>query len=116
VTTIKEHPMKKPRTQATDSLPAVLGKDEMNLAEYPFALLTSRSPSHRKTFTLTQQILDAYGKVITQTWAVLGSDRYGLPTPYDDDVMLALLYCHKETAKFRGEPLKRTVGHRTLWS
>jgi hypothetical protein len=27
---------------------------------------------------------------------VLGSDKYGLPTPYDDDVLIALLYCYKE--------------------
>ena len=25
-----------------------------------------------------------------------GSDKYGLPTPYDDDVILALLYCYKD--------------------
>jgi len=81
--------------QTVDTAPIVLGKDEMNLAEYPFALLTSRLPPGSKTFTLTQQIRDAHGKSITQTWAVLGSDKYGLPTPYDDDVLLALLYCYK---------------------
>ena len=67
----------------------------MNLAEYPFTLLTPRLSPGSKTFTLTQQIRDAHGKSITQTWAVLGSDKYGLPTPYDDDVLLALLYCYK---------------------
>jgi plasmid replication initiation protein len=81
--------------QTVDTPPIVLGKDEMNLAEYPFALLTPRLPPGSKTFTLTQQIRDAHGKIITQTWAVLGSDKYGLPTPYDDDVLLALLYCYK---------------------
>src|SRR5713101_1594304 len=81
--------------QTTDALLSFLGKDEMNLAEYPLALLTHRIPPGRKTFILTQQILDAHGKSITQTWAVLGSDKYGLPTPYDDDVLLALLYCYK---------------------
>jgi plasmid replication initiation protein len=67
----------------------------MNLAEYPFAVLSPRVPSGSKTFTLTQQIRDAHGKSLTQTWAVLGSDKYGLPTPYDADVLLALLYCYK---------------------
>lgn len=81
--------------QTMDALPIIVGKDEMNLAEYPFAVLTSRVPPGSKTFTLTQQIRDAHGKSITQTWAVLGSDKYGLPTPYDDDVLLALLYCYK---------------------
>lgn len=88
-----------PRTpdllETPDALPAILGKDEMNLADYPFALLTHRIPPNCKTLTLTQHIRDTHGKVITQTWTVLGSDRYGLPTPYDDDVLLALLYCYK---------------------
>lgn len=81
--------------QTVDAPPIIVGKDEMNLAEYPFAVLTPRVPPGSKTFTLTQQIRDAHGKSITQTWAVLGSDKYGLPTPYDDDVLLALLYCYK---------------------
>jgi len=84
-----------PYVDTPDTLPIFLGKDEMNLAEYPFALLTHHRPRASKTFTLTQQIRDTHGKVITQTWSVLGSDKYGLPTPYDDDVLLALLYCYK---------------------
>jgi plasmid replication initiation protein len=102
---VKKHQAQPPSSQETtltlvplqtvDAPPSVVGKDEMNLAEYPFTLLTPRLPPGSKTFTLTQQIRDAHGKSITQTWAVLGSDKYGLPTPYDDDVLLALLYCYK---------------------
>ena len=88
--------MKNQKTQSVPLIPEFLGKDEMNLAEYPFSLLTHRTPSHLKTYTFTQDIIDGNGKTISQTWSILGSDKFGLPTPYDDDVILALLYCYKD--------------------
>jgi Replication initiator protein A len=88
--------MREPEPQAELLVPVVLGKDEMNLAEYPFSVLTHRIPRHRKTYSFTQRITDHQGTVIKQSWSVLGSDKYGLPTPYDDDVLMALLYCYKE--------------------
>jgi hypothetical protein len=88
--------MREPEPQAELLVPIVLGKDEMNLAEYPFSVLTHRIPRHRKTYSFTQRITDHQGTVIKQSWSVLGSDKYGLPTPYDDDVLMALLYCYKE--------------------
>jgi hypothetical protein len=88
--------MKEPEPQAALLPPIVLGKDEMNLAEYPLSILTHRIPHNRKTYSFTQRITDHQGTVIKQSWSVLGSDKYGLPTPYDDDVLIALLYCYKE--------------------
>jgi hypothetical protein len=88
--------MKEPEPQAALLPPIVLGKDEMNLAEYPLSILTHRIPHDRKTYSFTQRITDHQGTVIKQSWSVLGSDKYGLPTPYDDDVLIALLYCYKE--------------------
>ena len=88
--------MKEPEPQVGLLTPIVLGKDEMNLAEYPLSILTHRVPRHRKTYSFTQRITDHQGTVIKQSWSVLGSDKYGLPTPYDDDVLIALLYCYKE--------------------
>jgi hypothetical protein len=88
--------MKEADAQAALLTPIVLGKDEMNLAEYPLSILTHRIPRDRKTYSFTQRITDHQGTVIKQTWSVLGSDKYGLPTPYDDDVLIALLYCYKE--------------------
>src|ERR671919_152701 len=88
--------MKEADTQAALLTPIILGKDEMNLAEYPLSILTHRVPRDRKTYSFTQRITDHQGGVIKQTWSVLGSDKYGLPTPYDDDVLIALLYCYKE--------------------
>jgi Replication initiator protein A len=88
--------MKEPEPRVTLLTPIVLGKDEMNLAEYPLSILTHRVPRDRKTYSFTQRITDHQGAVIKQSWSVLGSDKYGLPTPYDDDVLIALLYCYKE--------------------
>jgi Replication initiator protein A len=88
--------MKEPEPQVGLLAPIILGKDEMNLAEYPLSILTHRIPRDRKTYSFTQRITDHQGTVIKQSWSVLGSDKYGLPTPYDDDVLIALLYCYKE--------------------
>jgi hypothetical protein len=88
--------MKEPEPQVGLLTPIVLGKDEMNLAEYPLSILTHRVPRHRKTYSFTQRITDHQGTIIKQSWSILGSDKYGLPTPYDDDVLIALLYCYKE--------------------
>jgi hypothetical protein len=40
--------MKEQKSPATSIVPAFIGKDEMNLAEYPFSLLTHRIPPNRK--------------------------------------------------------------------
>jgi Replication initiator protein A len=88
--------MKDPDAQAPLLIPIILGKDEMNLAEYPLSILTHRIPHDRKTYSFTQRITDHEGNLVKQSWSVLGSDKYGLPTPYDDDVLIALLYCYKE--------------------
>ena len=88
--------MKEPDAQAALLTPIILGKDEMNLAEYPLSILTHRIPRDRKTYSFTQRITDHEGSLVKQSWSVLGSDKYGLPTPYDDDVLIALLYCYKE--------------------
>jgi hypothetical protein len=70
--------MKEAEAQAARLPPIILGKDEMNLAEYPLSILTHRVPRHRKTYSFTQRITDHEGTVIKQSWSVLGSDKYGL--------------------------------------
>ena len=100
--------MKEQKSRVTSIVPAFVGKDEMNLAEYPFSLLTHRIPPNRKTYSLTQHITDSQGRTVKQTWSVLGSDKYGLPTPYDDDVILALLYCYKDQS-FQGRKIHFTL-------
>lgn len=67
--------------------PTVLvGRDEMNLAEFPIALLADRVPKGQKTLYFE----DRHGRL-----TVTGSDAYGLPTATDTDVIVALLYLTK---------------------
>jgi hypothetical protein len=56
--------MKEQKSRATSIVPAFIGKDEMNLAEYPFSLLTHRIPPNRKTYSLTQHITDSQGRTV----------------------------------------------------
>ena len=73
-----------------------IGKDEMNLAEYPFALLTRRVSESQKTIEVEQQIRTETG-VVTQSWVVTGSDRYGLPLAIDEDIYIALMKILKDS-------------------
>src|SRR3954464_227790 len=58
------------------------GRDEMNLAEYPLALLADRAPKGQKTI----QYVNPHGTV-----TITGSDAYGLPTAADTDILIGLI-------------------------
>src|SRR3954466_8199685 len=73
--------------------PALLiGRDELNLAEFPIALLADRVPKGQKTLYFE----DKHGRL-----TVTGSDAYGLPTAIDTDVIVALIYLPKQRNDFR---------------
>lgn len=67
------------------------GRDEMNLAEYPIALLADRAPDGVKTITYHDR---------DETLTITGSDLLGLPTALDVDVIIALLYLTKQESRF----------------
>ncbi len=67
------------------------GRDEMNLAEYPIALLADRAPDGVKTVTYHDR---------DETLTITGSDLLGLPTALDVDVIIALLYLTKQESRF----------------
>jgi replication initiator protein A len=69
-----------------DKDPRRVGRDEMNLCEFPIALLTDYPPEGVKTLVFEDQ----HGKLI-----VTGSDAYGLPTAPDSDVIVALIQLTK---------------------
>ena len=69
----------------------VYGRDEMNLAEFPIAALTDHVPRGRNTICFG----DASGSVM-----ITGSDAYGLPTPADADVVVALIQLTKRRNGF----------------
>jgi hypothetical protein len=76
---------------------AEYGKDEMNLAEFPITLLSKRHNTNCKTIEFSDSIKDKNGKIIKREWIVTGSDKFGLPLTYDNDVLVALLSLGKET-------------------
>jgi hypothetical protein len=73
------------------------GKDEMNFAEFPIALLTDRVPKGQKSIKFQDEIFDQKRKrVITRRRIIEGSEEYGLPTATDDAVILALIQLTKQ--------------------
>lgn len=71
-------------------------KEEMNLAEFPFTLLSHRTSETQKTIEINQKIRDRNNRIISQRWTVTGSDKYGLPLAADNDIYLALMQIFKE--------------------
>ena len=70
---------------------SLIGRDELNLAEFPIALVADRAPKGQKTLYFE----DRHGRL-----TVTGSDAYGLPTAADADVIVALLYLTKQRNNF----------------
>lgn len=66
------------------------GKDEMNLAEFPFAALRRHGDS-REAFVYEGYITLSDGTRRQQRWIVRGLSGIGLPTEYDERVMVALM-------------------------
>jgi hypothetical protein len=111
-------PASAPPEQVSD-LALVTGKDEMNLAEFPFALLAKRVGEGRKTIEVIQEGRDAAGRPVRQEWLVTGSDRFGLPLAADDEVYVALMKLLRDnqfaerTVRFTVAQLLRTM-HSTM--
>jgi hypothetical protein len=68
------------------------GRDEMNLAEYPIALLADRAPEGIKTLVYHDR---------DETLTITGSDLLGLPTALDVDVIIGLLHLTKKQSNFQ---------------
>jgi hypothetical protein len=75
------------------------GRDEMNLAEYPIALLADRQPKDVKTVVYHDR---------DEMLTITGSDLLGLPTALDVDVIVALLHLTKAKNDFRSTTLPFT--------
>lgn len=64
------------------------GKDEMNLIEFPFGPITA---TRVKTLEVEHQAFDRILKrEVTRRLIMTGSDKWGLPRPIDDQVLLGL--------------------------
>jgi hypothetical protein len=83
------------------------GRDELNLAEFPIALLADRPPRGIKTVEFKDRIYDrGAGREIDRKLTITGSDRYGLPTALDDEVILGLIQLTKLANGFTDRAVK----------
>ncbi len=89
---IREEEIKKPRLE----VPLWSGgKDEMNLVEFPFALLTDRAEGI-VTIEFSDTIIGQDGKRVPRKWTVTSSEKFGMPTRDDEKVYVALMQISKE--------------------
>ena len=66
------------------------GRDEMNLVEFPLALLSERAPRGVLTLECSDEI-EERGVIIQRQVTVAATEKYGLPTAKDEDVLMGLL-------------------------
>ena len=73
-----------------------MGRDEMNLAEFPLATLADRAPRGCKTLVYEDRIWDrGQGEDRVRRLTISASAKYGLPTAIDDEVILGLVQVSK---------------------
>lgn len=72
------------------------GKDEMNLAEFPIAVVAESAQPGQLTLEFSDTITDrSTGAAVERRVTVHGTEEWGLPAAQDDDVMIGLLQlCH----------------------
>src|SRR5690606_4291994 len=68
-----------------------ISRDEMNLAEFPLAVLSTRANPNLKTLEFCDEVRGKNGDVVDRKWIITGADKFGLPTASDDEVLLGLL-------------------------
>jgi len=73
------------------TVPRLISRDEMNLAEFPLAVLSTRSDPNIKTLEFQDTIRGKNGELTTRKWIITGADKFGLPTASDEEVLLGLL-------------------------
>lgn len=97
-----------------------MGKDEMNLAEFPLTKLGTRD--QRDVLVYEGWILDTKKRPCRQSWTVRGASGIGLPNEFGDRVMLALIYLTfeqglpKPKVEFSRYQLLKLVGQQTVGS
>jgi len=56
-------------------------KYEMNLAEFPFAILSTRVPKETEVLEYQDTIVGKNGQEILRHWKVYPHSKYGFPSP-----------------------------------
>jgi hypothetical protein len=91
------------QTNPAESVPPIpfVGRDEMNIAEFPISLLCDRASKSQNLIEFKDKILDSQtGREIIRNLTITAPAKYGLPTSTDDDVILALLQLTKQQNNF----------------
>lgn len=93
------------------------GKDELNLAEFPLTSLSTRANPGQKTLEFKDTIWDkGNSQLVERKLTIAASDRFGLPTAGDDEVILGLVQLsqqqgfHDRTVVFSRYQLLRILG------
>lgn len=93
---------------ASDKSLALLGRDEMNLAEFPIALLTDRVPKDQLEAVYQDEIFDERtGRTLARKLTIQAGGR-GLTTAVDDEVILALIQITKAKNGFTNKRVEFT--------
>lgn len=67
-------------------------RDELNFAEFPLASLSTSLPKEQKTLEFNDEIFDrSLNRRVQRKLTITASDKYGLPTAMDDEVILGLI-------------------------
>ncbi|MFN8391924.1 MAG: replication initiator protein A [Bdellovibrionota bacterium] len=66
-------------------------RDEMNLAEFPLTVLSTRVDPNVKTLEFSDHLRTKSGEMVERKWIITAADKFGLPTSTDDDVILGLI-------------------------
>jgi hypothetical protein len=76
------------RDEEAGKLIPLFGRDEMNLIEFPFGPISSTTA---KTLEVEHQVFDKRLKrEVTRSLIITGTDKWGLPRPSDDQVLIGL--------------------------
>ena len=90
-----------PTDRLPNRLPHTIGRDELNLAEFPLTALAHRVSADCRELVYQDQIRDQNsGEFIPRKLTITGDAKYGLPTSLDDDVIVALIHMTKEANHF----------------
>ncbi len=79
---------------------ALLGRDEMNLAEFPIALLTDRVPKNQQEAIYQDEIHDERSGLTLTRKLTITAGNHGLTTALDDEVILSLIQLTKKKNNF----------------
>jgi len=82
--------------EASEKLSPRIGRDEMNLAEFPFALLSDRAPEGVNTIQFEDAVEGKDGLLVKRSWSVTGGEKFGLPLATDEQVYVVLMELTKE--------------------